>query len=62
MVSMPTINIDHEKCILCNNCVDICPMGVFEAQEKIQIKDENDCIACRGCEAICPGDAITIEE
>jgi formate hydrogenlyase subunit 6/NADH:ubiquinone oxidoreductase subunit I len=37
-------------------------MGVFEAQEKIQVKDENDCIACRGCEAICPGDAITIEE
>lgn len=60
---MPAINLDQEKCVLCNNCVDICPMGVFEAQEEaIKVKNQNDCIVCRGCEAICPGDAITIEE
>jgi NAD-dependent dihydropyrimidine dehydrogenase PreA subunit len=60
---MTTIEIAQEKCISCKNCVNICPMGVYEVQEEIiQVKNQNDCIACRACEAICPNDAITIEE
>jgi len=58
--------IDHEECILCDTCVDICPMGIMEHQEdsdgeKIIVSIEN-CLGCGLCASNCPEDAITLEK
>jgi NAD-dependent dihydropyrimidine dehydrogenase PreA subunit len=56
--------IDYEKCISCGQCVDFCPTGVFETEEKegkkvSVVKNPDSCVVfCRGCEDICSVGAI----
>jgi len=56
--------IDHEVCILCEACIEICPMGAIshisdKNNEKIEIKLE-DCLGCGLCATHCPEDAIKL--
>ena len=56
--------IDQDRCILCENCVDMCPMEVIKSREeagetKLSI-DLEYCLGCGVCAANCPEEAITL--
>lgn len=55
---MRKISIDHEKCILCGQCISVCTRGNIElGQESADIKDPDRCILCGHCKSVCPEDA-----
>ena len=55
------IRIDLNKCIGCENCVNICPMDVFyfnyEAHKSVMAYPEN-CQSCGQCYLNCQGRAL----
>lgn len=58
--------VDRELCILCDTCVDICPMGIIEHTddsdgEKISI-DLDSCLGCGLCASNCTEEAISLEK
>jgi len=58
------IFIDHEKCILCGQCVKICTVFNFDIVNNKLQKSDNPifgCMACGHCMMVCPTGAITIE-
>ena len=58
--SLPIIN--KQKCILCGQCVDICPEGVLELEEDtLVIANPQNCTFCTTCEETCPEDAVRCE-
>lgn len=60
---MPKVVIDYEKCNVSEDCVNVCPTGVFEKQgDKVVVAHEDQCTACRLCEQTCPCGAITVTE
>jgi NAD-dependent dihydropyrimidine dehydrogenase PreA subunit len=55
--------VDQEKCTGCEECVDICPVEVFEMTDgKSQPVNAEECMGCESCVESCEADAITIEE
>lgn len=60
---MYQITINSEKCVGCGECVDICPVEVYELQdEKSVAVNEEECMGCDSCVEVCEEEAITIEE
>lgn len=60
---MKSIKVDHERCTLCQTCINLCPMGVYELRGgKVTPINIDLCLICRACEAACPVEAIMIEE
>lgn len=57
------VEVDLEKCNGCGECVDICPMEVFELQDNksIPVKHE-ECIGCESCVVNCEQEAITVTD
>jgi len=58
--------VDHDLCVLCDTCVDICPVGIIEHSddsdgEKIIIGLDG-CLGCGLCAANCPEAAISLEK
>lgn len=55
--------IVDDKCTGCGECVDVCPVSVYELQnnKSVPVRAE-DCIGCEACVEVCPVDAITVEE
>ncbi|MCX8169413.1 MAG: 4Fe-4S binding protein [Candidatus Methanomethylicia archaeon] len=59
---MPKIELDYGKCIKCGNCVQTCPVEVYEYDDgNIKLVKVELCFACRACETQCPMKAIKIE-
>lgn len=60
---MSVIRIDLNKCIGCENCVNICPMDVFyflpEKHKSVLAYPEN-CQSCGQCYLGCPADTLVI--
>ncbi len=57
------INIDYVKCngINCLECLDLCPMQVFEIKNKQIIVCKKDaCCGCLACQEVCSYDAISL--
>jgi len=55
--------VDSEKCVGCGECVDICPVDVYEIQnEKSVPVNEEECLGCESCIEVCGQDAITVTE
>lgn len=56
--------IDEDKCLGCGSCMENCPCGALEFDDKggydkkAQVYTEN-CTACHSCELICPVEAIS---
>ena len=57
------INIDYEKCnsFNCLECLDLCPMQVFEIKNnRLVIANIDACVACLACHEVCSYDAISL--
>lgn len=58
--------IDHEKCTLCEICINICPMEAIhltntDVSRKVNI-DYDLCIGCGVCASNCPQEALLLEK
>lgn len=55
--------VNAEKCIGCGECVDICPVEVYELQDEksVPVKAE-ECVGCESCIEACEHGAITVTE
>lgn len=54
--------VSETRCILCNKCVQVCPMNVFTAVKNAPpiIARQQDCQTCFMCELYCPTDALYV--
>jgi NAD-dependent dihydropyrimidine dehydrogenase PreA subunit len=60
---MYTIEVDEEKCIGCGDCVDVCPVDVYEMQDEKSVPvNAEECIGCESCVEACEQEAITVTE
>lgn len=60
---MYKVEIDQEKCIGCGECVDVCPVDVYEMQDEKSVPvNVEECIGCESCIEVCEQDAITVTE
>jgi len=55
--------VDAEKCIGCSECVEVCPVDVYEIQDEKSVPiNAEECIGCESCIEVCEQDAITVSE
>ena len=55
--------VDHEKCTGCGECVEICPVEVYELQDEKSVPVlAEECTGCESCIEVCEQEAIRIEE
>lgn len=60
---MYKIEVDEEKCIGCGECVDICPVDVYELKDEKSVPvNAEECIGCESCIEVCEQEAITVKE
>ena len=64
MCSMAFIpSVDPEKCQGCEECVDVCPVEVFEMEDGKSVPaNAEECLGCESCVEVCEPGAITVEE
>ncbi|HEA68348.1 MAG TPA: 4Fe-4S dicluster domain-containing protein [Desulfobacterales bacterium] len=57
------VTVDQEKCEGCEECVDVCPVEVFEMIDgKSSPVNADECLGCESCIEVCEPGAITVEE
>lgn len=57
------VEVDHQKCKGCEECVEVCTVSVFEMQERKAVPvNEKDCFGCQTCVEVCKEKAITVKE
>ena len=55
--------VDAKKCIGCEECVEVCPVDVYEIQyAKAVPTNWEECTGCESCIEVCESGAITITE
>ena len=57
------VNVDVDKCVGCGECVDVCPVEVYEIKDgKSEAVNAEECLGCESCVEVCEVSAITVEE
>ena len=57
------VEVDEDKCTGDEECVNVCPVGVFEMKgDKANPVNEEECLGCESCIEVCPAGAITVTE
>jgi NAD-dependent dihydropyrimidine dehydrogenase PreA subunit len=57
------IQIDYEKCnsMNCLECLDLCPMQVFDIKEgNIIVANHDACCGCLACQEVCSYNALSL--
>ena len=55
--------VDADKCEGCEECVEVCPVDVYEMQDgKSVVINGEECLGCESCVEVCDQEAITINE
>ncbi len=62
--------IDRDECVLCDECVQICPMEAIyhhyphreDGSDEYIIINNKLCLGCGVCASNCPSEAITLEK
>lgn len=55
--------VDPEKCEGCEECVEVCPVDVYELiDDKSVPVNAEECLGCESCVEVCEHDAITVTE
>ena len=57
------ITQDKSRCVNCNTCGMVCPVGVFglaKHKKDIIIVDDSTCLKCNGCVMQCPQNALSL--
>ena len=59
--NVATLSYNAEKCTGCGKCMEVCPHGVFDVDErKAQIVEKDFCMECGACALNCPAKAIEV--
>jgi len=53
------IKVNQKKCVSCNKCKKICPMGVDMLDNRFSRKNGTECILCMKCVRGCPKQALS---
>jgi NAD-dependent dihydropyrimidine dehydrogenase PreA subunit len=56
---------DYDACTGCEDCLEVCPRGVWAietAAKKANLNNPSRCLDCTACEFQCPVRAIRIEK
>lgn len=60
---MYKVTVDKDACISCEQCVDACPVGVFEMKDDKAVPvNADECTGCEECKSNCPVECIEVEE
>ena len=60
---MFNVTVDGDKCVGCEECVEVCPVDVYEMQDGKSVPvSADECLGCESCLDVCEVDAITISE
>ena len=60
---MYLVSVDQEKCEGCEECVNNCPVSVFEmVGGKASPVRAGDCEGCETCVSVCSTGAVTLSE
>lgn len=61
LANVATLQFFSDKCTGCGRCVEVCPHGVFEMQDKrASVTDRDRCMECGACAKNCEFNAITV--
>lgn len=57
------VNVDADKCVGCGECVDVCPVEVYELNDGKSVPaNAEECLGCESCVEVCEANAIVVEE
>jgi len=57
------VAVDRDKCEGCEECVNNCPVGVFQMTDgKADPFQADLCEGCETCVSVCPSGAVTLTE
>ena len=57
------IDIDLDKCVGDEECVNACPASVYEMEDgKAVVVELDECLGCETCVEVCPEGALTVTE
>ncbi len=61
LANVTTLQYASDKCAGCGRCVEVCPRGVFEMQNKrAAVTDLDLCMECGACARNCEFGAISV--
>ena len=56
----PQLALYKNKCTLCGNCTEVCPMGAHKISETGHKFEREKCVSCGKCEEVCFNDALKL--